>query len=146
MACLCALIDTRKPNHKKGYFQISIFNRPFLAHRLAWMYMTGSMPDSKHEIDHINGNRNDNRWCNLRLATDGQNMFNAKLRKDNSSGYKGVLWSTQKSKWYGIVCYNRKQHYSGFFHSKEEAFAARNELAKKLHGEFHNDGLTGLNR
>jgi hypothetical protein len=143
---VCMFLTSDKPNSKKGYITVDVNNYPYLAHRLAWMYMTGEMPDSNNEIDHINGNRIDNRWCNLRLASDSENMANSKIRIDNSSGYKGVCWSKQKGKWVVNVHFKRKQYYGGSFIDREEAFNARNSLSQRLHGEFHNDGLTGTNK
>ena len=75
---------------KKGYRQIEAEGFRYMAHRLAWFLMTGSWP--KHQIDHINGIKDDNRWCNLREATNAENKRNAGRRADNTSGYKCVTW------------------------------------------------------
>lgn len=73
--------------HSMGYIQISVDNRLYLAHRLAWLYMTGEWPPA---VDHINRDKTDNRWCNLRIANKSQNAANAKIRSDNKTGYRGV--------------------------------------------------------
>src|SRR5690349_20811660 len=73
-----------------GYVIIGIDGRQYRAHRLAWFYVTGEWPPD--EIDHINGNRADNRWANLRPATVAENQRNRAKSKRNTSGYKGVYW------------------------------------------------------
>ncbi len=86
---------------KKGYRQIEISGHRCKAHRLAWFLMTGAWP--KHQIDHINGVKDDNRWCNLREATNAENKRNAGRRADNTSGYKCVSW--KDGKWEAIVSF-----------------------------------------
>jgi len=81
---------------KKGYVEIGISGRIYLAHRLAWLYIYGTWP--KEQVDHINGIRNDNRIKNLRLATTSQNQWNKKMQKNNTSGIKGVSWDNQRGK------------------------------------------------
>jgi hypothetical protein len=73
----------------KGYRSIRVFNSLYGAHRLAFLFMTGFMPTS--DIDHINGNRADNRWCNLREVSRSLNMQNLHHpHKDNATGLLGV--------------------------------------------------------
>lgn len=74
-----------------GYAQIRIDTGRYKAHRLAFLYMTGKLPDA--EIDHINGIRDDNRWCNLRAVSKGENQRNAKLRCDSKTGIVGICWN-----------------------------------------------------
>lgn len=64
-----------------GYLQVRLYGRKYMAHRLAWLLTHGVWPPN--EIDHINGNRSDNRICNLRLATSGENKQNISRRSDN---------------------------------------------------------------
>jgi hypothetical protein len=71
-----------------GYRQIRINKHPYKEHRLAWLYMTDAWP--KREIDHVNGGRIDNRFCNLREATPAENRRNSRNRINNTSGFKGV--------------------------------------------------------
>lgn len=90
------MVIGNKANHIKGYVQISVDGVPVLAHRLAMLYMTGSMPNE--ETDHINGNRTDNRWSNLRAVSTAINSQNKRSAQRNSrSGVLGV-WKT-KSGW-----------------------------------------------
>jgi hypothetical protein len=84
-------------NKITGYCKISIENEKHYAHRLAFLYMTGKMPE--HSVDHINGNPSDNRWTNLREATHRQNLQNQKKRNTNSSGYTGVSYHKKADKW-----------------------------------------------
>jgi hypothetical protein len=74
-------------NHD-GYVYIKINNKIYSAHRLAWLFTNKAYPENM--IDHINGNRSDNRICNLREATRVENAYNQKKQKNNTSGVKGV--------------------------------------------------------
>jgi hypothetical protein len=87
---------TVKPWDKAGtfdgkYCRIRVGQERFFAHRLAWLYMTGSHPTN--QIDHINGIKIDNSWANLREATNKQNQENRRLSKTNKSGVAGVYKS-----------------------------------------------------
>ena len=117
-----------------GYILIGIDRVRYRAHRLAWLYMTGQWP--AHQIDHINGIRSDNRWCNLREATQQQNSANMRLRSANSSGVKGVYWNKQRGKWCATLAYGRKQVHGGFYDDLNDAAAAYRNLAKSYFGEF----------
>lgn len=117
----------------RGYVKISIDSRPYFAHRLAWVYMTGEQPSMG--IDHINGNRSDNRWSNLRVSSQTDNMCNASSRKHNRTGLKGVT-KHNDSKYVARICYADRRQYLGCFKTAEEAKAAYDAAAKILHGEF----------
>ena len=105
--------------HLNGYKTITVKSKPIYAHRLAWLYMTGSLPIN--QIDHIDGNRQNNAWCNLREATPKQNAENRKLHHDNKSGYRGVSWNQKQKKWKASVTHNGVQIYLGFYKTPEEA-------------------------
>lgn len=107
-----------------------------LVHRAIWVYMTGTLPIE--HIDHANGNPSDNRWINLREATNGENRANSKTNKNNKSGFKGV--SAIGSRWKASVRINNKRIYLGCFSTPEEAHAAYCEAAIKHHGSFQNSG------
>lgn len=117
-----------------GYIRIQIENQSIMAHRLAWFFMTGCDPENK--VDHRNLLRHDNRWSNLRLATDGENARNAPARKRNTSGFKGVSLFKQSGKWKAQIQSDRKTYHLGLFLTPEEAHAAYAEAAARLHGEF----------
>lgn len=104
-----------------------------LAHRLAWALHFGRWPDQA--IDHINGDRTDNRIANLRLATVAENTRNGKRRSTNTSGYKGVSL-TENGQWRATIVAGGRQSYLGRFSTAEDAHAAYVKAASRLHGEF----------
>jgi hypothetical protein len=118
---------------RTGYHRIMINNIRYFSHRLAWLISTGDFPNEF--IDHINGNRSDNRLINLREATKQQNNRNACKRKDNTSGIKGVSWHKASSKWAARI----GNKHLGLFVSKEEATAVREEEVKRRFGEFQRE-------
>lgn len=119
---------------KGRYVTIGIFNETYCGHHLAWLYMTGTWAES--EIDHKNTVRHDNHWNNLRLATTAQNRANANLRKDNTSGLKGVSWHTQKNRWRARCYFSGKEKHLGLFDTKEAAHKAYAAAAEQSFGEF----------
>lgn len=88
------------------------------------------------EVDHINGDGLDNRRSNLRVCTHAENMRNRKLAKDNTSGYIGVTWNKERSKWQSQIGVSGKNINIGCFPAIEDAARAYNEAAKKYFGEF----------
>ena len=87
-------------------------------------------------VDHINGKKLDNRKENLRLCTVNENVRNANIRSDNTSGYKGVSWSKAMGKWYTHICFNGKIQHLGYFSEKVEAGLAYNKKAIELFADF----------
>lgn len=113
-----------------GYVFTQIDKRRYMNHRLAWLYVNGAFP--ANEIDHINGDRSDNRFVNLRLATSKQNKENTPMRVNNTSGYKGVHWDKSRNKWMAFVVHNRKFHNLGRFDDVNQAAL----VAKQARDEF----------
>jgi hypothetical protein len=117
-----------------GYHYIVMGPKHYLAHRLAWLYMTGELPDG--QIDHINGDRTDNRWANLRAATQMQNSMNVGLRSTNKSGVKGVCWDAGKKSWKAAIMVAGKTINLGRFKTLVEATEARRAAEVLYHGDF----------
>ena len=117
----------------RGYRCICINYRKYMAHRLIWI-MHGN--DPVEMLDHIDGDQLNNRIENLRPVTNSQNQRTQKLRKDNTSGIKGVSWLNAHKRWAGQVWHKGKLYRAGYFKDKDECAAAVRELREKLHGEF----------
>jgi hypothetical protein len=117
-----------------GYCVIGIDGCRYPASNLAWLYMTGEWPTTG--MDHKDQDSTNDRWENLRPATQTQNLANARIRSDNSSGSRGVSWHRGKMKWRAYVTLNGKQFFCGYHYTVEEAKQARDAKALLLHGEF----------
>jgi hypothetical protein len=121
-----------------GYARILINGKQYLSHRLAWLYVIGRWPYI--EIDHINGNRLDNRFSNLREATRSNNSSNTKKLSANLSGVKGVHWNSDVKKWAAQITKSGRRYHLGYFDNIEEATLSRQKAADRLHGKFANHG------
>lgn len=121
-----------------GYMHGNVCGHCFGASRVAWAIATGEMP--KGEIDHINGNRADNRLHNLRDVTCTENRHNKAANKNNKSGVGGVAWITQSLKWRAYITVNKKNIILGHFSKKGDAVKARLD-AQKQHGFTDRHGL-----
>lgn len=119
---------------KRGDIIITVDYVQRKAHRLAWLYMTGEWP--QQDIDHKNGIRADNRWENLREATASQNLANARLRSNNTSGFKGVTWDRERKKWVAQIRVRGRHIHVGRYTSPEEAHVAYMRAATHHFGEY----------
>lgn len=119
---------------KTGYIYIRVNNTLLRAHRVAWAMVKGEWPIK--QIDHINMNRSDNRWVNLREASNSDNMQNRGRPKTNISGFKGVSLHTHYNKWVARIQAKGVNKYLGVYWTKEDAYKAYITAAKKMHGEF----------
>jgi hypothetical protein len=117
-----------------GYNKILIDGYPYLAHRLAWLYEYGELP--KQDIDHINGNKADNRIKNLRLATGSQNIANSKIHKNNKAGFKGVYFDKHSKKYRSCIRKDGEVYHLGSFKTAIEASEEYILAAKNLFGEY----------
>lgn len=116
----------------RGYLSICVDKKHYLAHRLAFLYMTGEWP--KEHVDHKNENKIDNSWDNLRDCTRSENFKNTGARKNNKLGVKGVV-KTKKGN-YAVV------FSLGTYKTLEEAKAAYAKMAILYHGEFVHKSIT----
>jgi hypothetical protein len=125
--------------HVSGYIKIKVKNKVYSAHRLAWLYMVGDWPQL--EIDHIDGNKANNVWSNLRQSTRSQNQANRGKNKNNRSEYKGVSWHKASKSWAGQVGImengKRKTIWKGGFKTKLEAYIWYCEASEFYHGEYY---------
>lgn len=118
-------------NH--GYRNGSFMGKTVLAHRIVFLLSNCHLPEY---VDHINGDRLDNRPSNLRQTTASGNSANSKSRAGAKSKHLGVGWSNTHGKWMANITHNGAAKYIGIYTCQNEAAAAYNQLAKKLHGDF----------
>lgn len=114
-----------------GYLQIKVNWRSYKAHRLAWLYIHGEFPEQY--IDHINGDRTDNRISNLRQASMAENHQNRAINKSNTSGFIGVIFRKDMNKYQARIKVDRKEKYLGLYDTAELAFEAYKEAKRVLH-------------
>lgn len=125
--------------HQSGYRIIVLDGRHYRAGRLAWFMMTGSWPQSL--VDHKDCDRSNDAWSNLRQATSSENCANTRIRSDNTSGFKGVVWVKPRSKWTAFITVGGRIKRLGYFNDKYAAADAYAVAAKDLFGEFARPGL-----
>lgn len=119
---------------KPGRATVHVDGHNYLAHRLAWLYMTGAFPP--RDIDHRDNDPSNNRWINLRACNASQNLGNSKATKQTVSGCKGVTYCRQTGRWRAKIKWLGKNFHMGRFDSIEEARAAYAAKARELFGEF----------
>lgn len=123
---------------KTGYIVVGIEGEYFFAHRVAWAIFYGSWPENL--IDHINGDRSDNRICNLREASTKENCRNCKRQRNNVSGHVGVHWHNGDQRWRAQITFEGKRIFLGQFVNFDDAVASYASAAKMFFGEFcHKD-------
>ena len=109
--------------HTSGHIRTQLCGKFYYAHRLAWMYIYGYMPEN--EIDHINRDRADNRIKNLREVTRQCNSRNGSVRINNKSGVTGVFWSKREEKWQAKITVDFISIDLGQFKNIEDAIKKR---------------------
>lgn len=124
--------DAAGSKDARGYVRIGIENTVHAAHRLAWMHHTGQEPEG--EIDHINGNKSDNRIDNLRDVPREINRQNLQRpRRHNKSGILGVAIGQRPGTWNAHISHGGKQIHLGTFDSPKEASDAYIAAKRRLH-------------
>ena len=125
----------------QGYLTVSVGQSRFLAHRLAWLIMTGEDRGLDLPLDHINGIRSDNRWSNLRGATSALNAQNRGLGKNNTSAVLGVCRDIQSGKWKARINLSGKQR-----SSLHVCFGGAVKARKKYELEYFDPSFIGSHR
>lgn len=118
----------------EGYRRIGIDGRDYAAHRLAFLYMVGEFPPA--DVDHANRTPGDNRWGNLRPATRRENVGNVGLRRDNTSGYRGVSRNRRNEKWQAYGALDGLKIHLGYFDSISEAASVAKKWREENFGIF----------
>lgn len=108
-----------------------------LAHRAAWCMVHGEWPNG--QIDHIDGDRSNNKLSNLRVVSNSENQRNAKKPRTNTSGYVGVFWAGWAKSWLAQICVDGRTKKLGYFKKKSEAVNAR-KAAEAEYGFHKNHG------
>lgn len=122
--------------NKRGYRKGCFLGKYLLEHRMIFLFHHGYIPKI---IDHINGNKSDNKINNLRSASSSQNSQNRKT-SNNKSGYKGVYYNAGCKKPYSTIAVNKKRINLGVFDTPEEAHEAYRKASKEFHKEFSGFG------
>ena len=141
---ICKSWNTRLANTEaltakdgNGYNHGTIFNKNYLAHRVAWAIHHGFWPND--QIDHISGVVSDNRICNLRVVSNATNGKNQKRSSNNSSGVTGVSWASVSNKWAARIYKDGNRIHLGLFREKQDAIDAR-KVAEIKYGYHENHG------
>lgn len=134
----CVVGTIIKCRTDSGHIVFGFERKHIRVHRLAWALTTGEWP--VHEVDHINGDASDNRWCNLRQATHAENMKNMKVPRTNKTGFKGVSWDSQSRCFQAHIKANGVNYRLGRYRKAEDAHEAYKAASLRLHGEFGNHG------
>lgn len=118
----------RSPKGSRGYAQMTIMGAKYRVHRIIWKLVTGEEPI---EVDHIDGNRTNNRWANLRSISRSENAKNRAMVKRNTSGASGVFWSKQTNRWQAWLSVDGKRKHLGLFKDRGAAILARKSAERK---------------
>ena len=121
----------------RGYVVVQLNRKRYLAHRIIWLLVYGKMPIM---VDHIDGNKQNNRIENLREVDNTLNHWNERRRSTNKSGHKGVWWHKQSKRWEAACRANGKQVTIGRFERIEDAVEAVKQFREQQHGQYANHG------
>ena len=114
--------------NKNKYTNISIDKKSYPSHRLAFLYMEGYNPE--YEIDHIDRNKSNNKWSNLRHVTPTCNTQNKNIYKSNKTGVNGVSFISNENRWRVRITIHKKQVHLGYYTNFIDAVKARYEEEK----------------
>lgn len=129
-----AMVGSQAGFNLNGYKAVKLGGKIYYTHRLAFLYVTGDMPKY---VDHINGDRADNRWDNLRVATVTENNRNRTVTKKSQSGVTGVTWNQKQGQWVARITIDRQPINLGSFDNVKEAAKVATEARTKAYGIFH---------
>jgi hypothetical protein len=119
--------------HHTGYKQVKFFNKTVRVHQLVFIWHHSFLPKT---IDHVDGNKSNNRIENLREVTLSQNAHNSKLSKKNTLGVKGLVYDKKDGIYYGMIAVKGVRKKFGYSKDKNKTIAAIEVKRKELHGEF----------
>ena len=120
-----------------GYIRLTINYKKYRAHRVIFLHVNGFLPEY---VDHIDGDRLNNKIENLRYCSLSQNSMNSKVRSDSKSGVKGVMWHKASNRWRGYIRIGGRNKQVGSFKNIVDAEMAIKAFRAKYHGEFCNHG------
>ena len=121
--------------YNKGYLQIAYKKRLYRGHRLFWYLQTKEDPKN-FTIDHIDQNKANNKFCNLRLATQTQQRQNIFIHKNNTTGFRGIRWREHSQRYEARIALNGKRIQLGLYKTLDQAVAVRQAKELELYGEF----------
>ena len=122
--------------YHRGYLVVRFKGKSYPAHRLFWLLRTGEEPTEL--VDHIDQNRANNTFSNLRLVTNSQNGMNRGPTKANKLGVKGVCWDAKANKYKAYIQINGKKKHIGNYVDLESAINARRSFELQIFGTFAN--------
>ena len=122
-----------------GYIKFGISNKGIVMYGKVHVFIAKTFipnPENKPFVDHINGNRSDNRIENLRWCTSFENSCNKKKQENTSSSFKGVSWDKSRDKWMSYVFVDKRMKFLGYFTDEEDAARAYDKAAREHYGEY----------
>ena len=132
-------------NKRQGYMYINLMQTQYLAHRLVYAWHYGNDLNNK-QIDHIDGNKSNNKIENLRLATEMENAQNRDKQKNNKTGFKGVTYHKKDKKYQAQIHSKGKTLFLGYYDTPELASAAYVNAANKRHNQFAHYSIKAMGK
>ena len=131
-------VISMNPKHRLMYVvtnRVQVKKHDLISERLH-AFLMGVKTNSEIHVDHKDGNTFNNQKYNLQIITNGQNQIKKRRQKNNTSGYRGVIWYKNYNCWAAQISFQRKHYNLGYHKTKEEAAIAYNKKAKELFGAF----------